>query len=72
MLIWGSTQLRILGLKLTDDKGKKILEKVWCKFGGEWVAHEIGEGEEIIGLQCNVKKYNSVISRLGFLLWKSN
>ena len=70
MCIWGGN--RILGLRLIDNEGKKIVDNTWWKLGGGWITYDIPVGEEIIGIRCNVNKDKCVLTRLSFLVWRPN
>ena len=60
----------IHGIRLSDEKGRVIVEKVWCIHGTEnakWITKDIPKTMEIIGLQgyTGFDKF----CRIGWLFW---
>ena len=59
-----------LGLRLTDDEGRYIVDETWSKWShSEWTEFEVPKGMEVIGLVTRHSNYE-MIQRIGFMLWK--
>ena len=61
----------IVGIRLSDVCGNKIVEKTWGN-SGEWQIKEIPDGLDIISVRCNTKADKDHILRIGFMLWSPN
>ena len=66
MKVWNGYAIK--GLRLTDNEGEHMINLDWAGVG-QWSHDDIPEGQEIIGLKCNLSSYPSAIPRLGLLLW---
>ena len=66
MKVWNGYAIK--GLRLTDTEGVHQVNLNWANVG-QWSVQDIPEGQEIIGLKCNVKNHKTAIPRIGLVLW---
>ena len=58
---------QLLGLRLIDQDGEYVADEIWYDHvDGQWLSHELGSDQVILGLLCNTME-EAHISRLGFL-----
>ena len=67
MKVWNGYAIK--GLRLTDGEGKHLIDFNWANVG-QWSVQEIPDGQEIIGLKCNVNNHPNAIPRIGLVLWE--
>ena len=58
----------IVGIRLIDSDGNFLVDLDWSGVGN-WLTHDIPDGQEIIGFECNTKKHPQAIPRIRVQLW---